>query len=151
MRSRLLRLLVWLTLIEMVAFVVGQILARRMTQGDERSNVFQLASFFGGKKFESHADDLKSGVVITSMGGIDLDLRDAHLDEDGAELDLKATMGGIRVIVPAEWRVDIDGESMAGGFDARVTPPEDLPVGSPRLHIHAVSRLGGVMITTEDD
>ena len=150
MRSKLMRLLVYLIIIEMVVFIVGQLVAKRMSRGDERSNEFQLASFFGGRKFESHATDLKSGVVVTSMGGIDLDLRDATLDEDGAELDLKATMGGIRVIVPAEWRVDIESESMAGGYDARVTPAEDLPVGSPRLQIHAVTRMGGIQVTTEE-
>lgn len=150
MRSKLVRALIWLAVFEVAAFVVGQIMAKKMTSGDEESDEFRLASFFGGRRFESHATGLRSGSVVTSMGGIDLDLRDARLADTGAELDLNATMGGIRVIVPAEWRVDIDAESMAGGFDSSVTPPETLPESSPRLHVHAVARMGGIQVTTGD-
>lgn len=149
MRSKLVRMLLWLAVIEAIAVAVGQAMAKKMSEGDEESDQFRLASFFGGRKFESHATDFKSGVVVASMGGIDLDLRDARLDEAGAELDLKATVGGIRVIVPAEWAVDIDAEAMAGGFDARVTPPEEMPAGSPRLHVNAVARMGGIQVTNE--
>jgi len=149
MGSKVVRTLLWLAVLEAVAFAVGQIVSKKMTEGDEESDAFRLASFFAGKKFESHATDLKSGVVITSMGGIDLDLRDAKLDDDGAQLDLKATMGGIRVLVPADWAVDVEGEAMAGGFDARVKPVESMPAGSPRLHINAVARMGGIQVTTE--
>ena len=89
--------------------------------------------------------------VVTSVGGIDLDLRDATLDDAGAELDLTATIGGIRVIVPAEWAVDIDAEAMAGGFDARVTPVEEMPDTAPKLHVHAVARMGGIQVTNDPD
>ena len=77
------------------------------------------------------------------MGGVDLDLRDAILDPDGASLELKATMGGFQVTVPAEWAVDFKDDSVTGGFEVDVTPLEDLPEDAPKLHIHAVAKMGG--------
>ena len=67
------------------------------------------------------------------MGGVDLDLRDAILDPDGASLELKATMGGFQVTVPAEWAVDFKDDSVTGGFEVDVTPLEDLPEDAPKL------------------
>jgi len=151
MRRKLVRMFVWMTALQIVAFIVGQALAKKLTRGDEDSDEFQIASFFGGKRFESHARDLKMGVVLTSMGGIQLDLTDASLHEAGADLELKTTMGGIMVTVPDDWAVELDGEAMAGGFDARVTQPEELPDDAPKLHVHAVARMGGVLVTTADE
>ena len=150
MGRKVLRVLAWIAFIEIIGFVVGQIITRKLTKGDETSDEFQVAAVLGGKKFESHARDLKSGTVVASMGGIELDLRDATLDEDGATLDLRTTMGGVQVIVPKEWAVDVDKKSVAGGFDVKVTPPEDLPEDAPRLHVHAVTRLGGGVVTTKN-
>ncbi|MDH3260951.1 MAG: cell wall-active antibiotics response protein [Acidimicrobiia bacterium] len=149
MDRKLKKALMWIVAAEVAGWIVGQIIAKRMTKGDEASDEFQVAAIMGGKKFESHARDLKSGSAITSMGGIEIDLRDATLDSDGARLDLKTTMGGIQVIVPKDWAVDVDKKSLAGGFDVKVTPPEDLPEDAPKLHVHAVTRMGGGLVTTK--
>jgi predicted membrane protein len=150
MGRKILRVFAWVAFIEIIGFVVGQIITRKLTKGDETSDEFQVAAVMGGKRFESRALDLKSGTVITSMGGIELDLRDATLDQGGATLDLRATMGGVQVIVPKEWAVEVDKKSVAGGFDVKVTPLEDLPEDAPRLHVHAVTRLGGGVVTTKN-
>ena len=72
MNRKLIRALLWIFAAQVAGWIVGQIIAKKMTKGDETSDEFQVATIMGGKKFESHAKDLKSGVVITSMGGIDL-------------------------------------------------------------------------------
>ncbi len=149
MRRKLLRALIVIVVAQIAGWIVGQIIAKKLSRGDETSDEFQVATILGGKKFESHAKDLKSGVVITSMGGIELDLTDATLASSGAELELKTTMGGIQVTVPEDWAVKVDAESKAAGFDVKVTPPESLPIGAPELRIHAVTRLGGGLVTTE--
>ena len=147
---KLFRALAWLAAIQIVAGIVGQLVSKKMTWGDENSDQFQLAALFGGKQFNSKASHLKSATVITAMGGIDLDLREATLQDTGAYLDLTATMGGIRVVVPADWAVDVDGEAKGGGWEARVTPAAELADDAPRLNVHAVSRMGGVLVTTQE-
>ncbi len=146
---KLLRIMAWLAAIQVVAGIIGQILSKKMTTGDEASDKFKLAAIMTGKQFRSESRDLKSGTVVSAMGGVDLDLRKATLDANGAYLDLTATMGGIRVLVAEEWAVDVDAEAKAGGCEARVTPIENLPEDAPRLNVHAVARMGGVLVTTE--
>lgn len=148
MRSKLLRIGIVILGIQVLAALTGRVLSKRLERGDEHSDDFQVAAVLGGKKFRSQARGLRSGTVISSLGGVDLDLRDATLDPDGASLELKATMGGFQVTVPSEWAIDLQDDSVAGGFEVDVTPPEDLPEDAPKLHIHAVATMGGGKITS---
>jgi hypothetical protein len=143
MRRTMLRLVVAIVTIQIIGSLVGLVVSRRMSEGDEDSDEFKVAAVFGGRKFHSRAGSLKSGFVVASMGGIDLDLRDATLAPEGAELELRTTMGGTQVTVPPDWAVDVDTETQAGGFEINVTSPDDLPDDAPRLRIHAVTRMGG--------
>ena len=143
MRRKMLRLVVTIVTIQIIGSLVGLVVSRRMSEGDEDSDEFKVAAIFGGRKFHSRAGNLKSGVVVASMGGIDLDLRDATLAPEGAELELRTTMGGTQVTVSPDWAVDVDSETHADGFEVNVTSPDDLPDDAPRLRIHAVTRMGG--------
>lgn len=149
MMRKLVRAAMFLMAVQAAAAMIGQVIARKLTQGDESSNEFQVAAFFGGKSFESHAAGLRSGSVITSMGGVEIDLREATLDPAGADLELKTTMGGVQVLVPDHWAVDLSSETVAGECQARVTAIEELPEDAPRLHVHAATRMGGVLVTTK--
>ena len=149
MLRRLVRILFWLALAQAATMALGQVLSSRMSRGDEQSDVFRVAAVCGGRQFRSYADELRSAAAVATMGGIDLDLSHSHLAAEGAHLDLQATMGGIKVVVPAGWSVQVDAEQTAGGCEARVTPAEDLPEDAPRLSVHAVARMGGVLVTSK--
>lgn len=136
-------------LVQAILYLVGRLLEKKMTVGDEGSDDFQVAAICNGKEFHSRAQHLRSGSVVAGMGGVDLDLRDAFLDPDGATLELNALMGGIELTVPEEWAIEIDAETVAGDFEANVTPIEDLPDDAPKLHIHAVTRMGSALVTTD--
>lgn len=146
MRSKALKFLLWATAAEALAVGVGLVISKKMIRGDEQSDDFQVAAIFGGKSFHSTAGALTTGKAVASMGGIDLDLRGATLDPAGATLDLKATMGGISVLVPEGWMVDVEAHNRAGGSDVKVTPPSRLPIDSPRLRIKAATLMGGVAV-----
>jgi predicted membrane protein len=148
MWKKLRNALILIGLAQVTAWFIGQQFAKRLTKGDDRSDEFQVAAIFGGQKFASHAQHLRSASVVASMGGIDLDLRDATLDPAGATLDVKTTMGGVQVMVPEQWAVEVDQTGIAGGVQANVTPREELPVDAPTLHVHVAARMGGVLVTT---
>ncbi|MCP3974068.1 MAG: cell wall-active antibiotics response protein [bacterium] len=149
MMRKLVRAAMLLMAVQAAAAIIGQVLSRKLTRGDESSNEFQVAAFCGGKSFESHAAGLRSGSVITSMGGVEIDLREAALDAAGADLELKVTMGGIQVLVPEHWAVDLSAETMAGECSAHVTDIDELPADAPRLRVFAATRMGGVLVTTK--
>jgi hypothetical protein len=58
-------------------------------------------------------------------------------------------LGGVCESNPKDWSVEVDKKSVAGGFDVMLTPPEDLPEDAPKLHVHAVTRLGGGLAITK--
>jgi predicted membrane protein len=128
------------------AGVVGQLAAKRMTTGDDSSEVFRLAAIMGGKDFTSDASNLQSGSAIAVMGGLEIDLREAHLDPGAARLDITAVMGGVEVLLPRGWAVDVEPHGMLGGVDVRVNESADVPDGAPILHVTTHTWLGGVQI-----
>jgi predicted membrane protein len=134
--------------VQIVSAIVGRVISNTMKRGDERSDEFRVAAVLGGRKFKSRAENLRTASVVAAMGGVELDLRDATLDPHGATLDLRATMGGAQVTVPPGWAVDVEVEGLAGGFEVDVTPSEELPEDAPKLHIHAVTCMGGGQVTS---
>jgi hypothetical protein len=135
--------------VQVLAWAVGQVVARVLAIGDEHSDEFRIATLSSGREFHGTADRFRSGSALALMGGLKLDLRDVTLDPEGAVLELNATMGGIEVRVPEDWAVDVDERSIAGGFEANVTAPEDLPDDAPVLHVRARNLMGGTLVTTE--
>ncbi len=150
MWKRIRRPLAWLIAVEATVYAIGRLIERRITSGDESTDNFTVAAICNGKEFHSHAEHLKHGTVIAGIGGVDIDLRDATLDPAGANLDLNATMGGIQLTVPEEWAVEFESDTLAGGFQADVNTPDDLPPDAPKLRVHAVTRMGGATITAEN-
>lgn len=151
LRVRLLQVLAAMVGFAFAGWIAGLVIARRATQGDETTDEFRSVAIMAGKEFRSHAEHLRSGTAITSLGGMELDLREATLDSQGANLELRTTMGGIEVRVPQYWIVEVDQESLGGSLEVDVPSAEDLPEDSPRLHIHAVTRLGGGLVTARED
>ena len=130
-------------------WAVGQVLARRRTVGDETSDEFAIAVYVGGVQRVCKATSLRRGSVSVVLGGVELDLREATLDPSGADLELSATLGGVNVTVPSDWRVVVDDRARLGGVEALVTDPEELPDEAPLLRVVAYARLGGVSIVTD--
>jgi len=130
-------------------WAVGQVLARRRTEGDDTSDEFAIAVYVGGVQRACKATSLRRGSVSVVLGGAELDLREATLDPSGADLELSATLGGVNVTVPSDWRVVVDDRARLGGVEALVTDPEELPDDAPLLRVVAYARLGGVSIVTD--
>jgi len=151
LRIKLLRVLVVFVGLSVAAWITGLLVAQRLTYGAEDSDEFQSAVIMGGKESRSRAPQLKSATAITCLGGMALDLREATLDPSGASLELRTTMGGIEVRVPPSWAVEVDQETLGGALEVDVTSQDDLPEDAPKLHIHAVTRMGGGLITARRD
>ena len=131
-------------------WAAGQALARRKTAGDETADEFEIAAYVGGVHRTSRAAALRRGVVSVVCGGVDLDLREATLDPAGATLELAATWGGVKVVVPPGWRVLVDDRSSLSGVDVRVPSPEALPADAPELRVDLSARMAGVAIRAAD-
>ncbi|MBU1865934.1 MAG: cell wall-active antibiotics response protein [Actinobacteria bacterium] len=132
---------------------LGLVLARRFEHGAGYADAdeFRIAAVWGGREFTSTTTNLVSGWAVAVLAGIALDLRDAKLGPNGASLALRATVGGISVTVPDDWRVVVDRNVRAGGVEVRTTDPDLLPDDAPTLRVTATAHTGGIVITTADE
>ena len=144
--NAVLKIVVVSTILRVVAMAVSRVLERGAAT---ESGDFRLAAIWGGRNLECKATVFRAGRATAVLGGVDIDLREAMPDPAGAELSLRAVLGGIRVLVPDTWRVDVAVDTVGGGVEVRTPRPDDLPDGSPHLDVEAVVRGGGVLIATE--
>lgn len=131
--------------------VLGALAVRRLVPafGGEADDVFSLVYSMSGGEFVSTARELRSGEVTAFMGGAQIDLRRAGI-LDGANLTLRAYAGGVDVIVPAAWRVEITSSSFMGGV-SNLTDPDGAGDTAPLLLVNATVVMGGIEIHADSD
>lgn len=83
-------------------------------------------------------------VVVSIVGGADLDLSQAELAAPEVTLTQVSLLGGARVSVPAGIRVQASGFSLIGGTTV-AGGPEPGPT-APTVHVRAFSLIGGLRI-----
>ncbi|MEE9582027.1 MAG: LiaF domain-containing protein [Acidimicrobiia bacterium] len=148
---KLAKALVKFLIISAVLKVAGIVLSRAFEgEGTASDDDFKLMAIMDGRAVTSEAGSLRTGTAIACMGGIDIDLRGATLDPGGAHIALKAFMGGIRLLVPATWKVYVDVDSRAGEIEIKTSDPESLDDDASRITVEAITRAGGILIATED-
>jgi len=100
---------------------------------------------FSGAQLRIESQDWKGGELGVTAGGVELDLRNARLDAEGALLDLRVLMGGVDIRVPDTWQVLMEVTPFLGGADD-VTRSTQGASGSPRLRVIGNVTLGGVTV-----
>jgi hypothetical protein len=133
-----------------VLMVVAAQIAKRMlpVYGDADSDVFSLVAAMDGVEFASHSTALRAGSCTAIMGGITLDLSEAEL-ATSANLELTAITGGIEVVVPPTWRVEMITTTFAGGSE-NLTDPDATEIGAPLLLVDARTYFGGIAVRPAD-
>lgn len=99
---------------------------------------------FSDSKRKIKSNSFKGGNFSLSFGELEIDLSDVKVDEKGAELNLSASFGEIRVIVPQDCRVITDGSSFLGSWEPNL---KSSSVKKPVLKITGNVFLGEIEIT----
>jgi Cell wall-active antibiotics response 4TMS YvqF/Domain of unknown function (DUF5668) len=116
----------------------------RPAAADRPEDVVGTTAFFSGTEIVSSSQRFAGGSATAIFGGVELDLRRARLNPDGATLAVTAVFGGVDVIVPRGWRVETRGTPILGGVDNKIDAP---PGGNgPVLRIDLTVLLGGAEI-----
>ena len=86
--------------------------------------------------------------AVSLMGGVDLDLREAHLTARETVIHAYTIWGGVDVVVNATTRVVVDGIGIMGGFDqARDRVAAEVGPDSPTVRVTGFALMGGVAVT----
>ncbi|HVB91066.1 MAG TPA: DUF1707 domain-containing protein, partial [Acidimicrobiales bacterium] len=83
--------------------------------------------------------------ALAIMGGCDMDLRRAEIDGPEVLITAVAFWGGVKIVVPEGFDVDLQGFSFMGGRSMRMRDVPRVP-GSPRIVIRGFSIMGGIEV-----
>jgi class 3 adenylate cyclase len=83
--------------------------------------------------------------AVAVMGGCDIDLRQAEIDGPEVVITAVAFWGGIQIIVPEGFDVELEGFSFMGGRDLKLRNVPRIP-GSPRIRVRGFAIMGGISV-----
>ncbi len=84
--------------------------------------------------------------VISVMGEVLLDFREADLGAGLTEVEVTSVMGSVKVIVPPDLQVQCDGDGILGQFDSLERGTIDIDPDLPLLRITGVAVMAAVEI-----
>jgi hypothetical protein len=90
----------------------------------------------------------KRTTMVSVMGGVNLDLRQAELAQPEVTITILSLMGGANVIVPEGVDVELSGLAIMGGKGHRAGK-QPIPPGAPLVRVRAFALMGGVSVITK--
>ena len=107
--------------------------------GQSASTVWAV---LGVRKIAIDSHTYTGGRIIAFMGGCELDLTKADMEQGPASIELLAIWGGIEIKVPEGWEVVGNTVPIMGGAEIRT---KAVP-GGRRLNVSGLALMGGVEI-----
>lgn len=115
-----------------------------------REDHLTALAVFGGSEKRSTSSSFTGANLTALFGGTELDLRDAEVADPPAHVSAVALFGGVSVIVPRDWTVELDVLPILGGAsDDR--PRRERPADQPEsdqvdLVVTGFAAFGGIAI-----
>ena len=109
----------------------------------------QLSEFavMGGVHRVVESSDFRGGEATAIMGAVELDLRGSTIATSPAVIDVFALWGGIEIMVPPEWKVDVKAMPILGAFENKArSSVRDSSAPTQELVIRGTALMGGVEI-----
>jgi hypothetical protein len=86
--------------------------------------------------------------VVSVMGGANIDLRQAELEQPEVTIAVVSVMGGANIVVPEGVDVELTGFAFMGGKTYR-PGQQRLAAGAPLVRVRALALMGGVSVVTK--
>jgi hypothetical protein len=86
--------------------------------------------------------------VMSLMGSVKLDYREASLASGTSEVVVTTIMGQVDIIVPPSLAVEMSGSAIMGSFEFTQRVPVTPDPERPTLRVHGISGMGAVVIKT---
>lgn len=104
-------------------------------------------AIFGGGERRFGGADFEGGQMNAIFGGFKVDLKQAAMKGNQADLEFNAIFGGGEILVPETWNVVMRGLGIFGGYsDSSRHPKMDDPASVKTLVIRGVAMFGGVEV-----
>jgi predicted membrane protein len=106
---------------------------------------FSKTCVFSSGRYIVIDTEFRGGTLQAIFGGIELNLRKAYLPEGATVLNIEAIFGGISLLVPDNWHIEVTVESVLGGVDDNHMITEAVD-STRKLIIKGSAVFGGVEI-----
>jgi len=109
------------------------------------SGYINQTNIFGGSKKMFDNSVFRGGKITNIFGGGELDFRNTQLAEGRNILEITSIFGGMNIIVPHDWIVNIEVDNVLGAFqDKRIIRPDKNNLDEGReLVIKGIAVFGG--------
>ena len=127
------------------AFLVWRVTQRAQGGGppvdpDDYANAFVM---MGGVVRKMSSSQFRGGEVTAFMGGVELDLRNAHPANNPVVMDVLAWWGGIELWVPQDWKVTSEVLPIMAGYEDKTKPQQD---AKTHLILRGLVVMGGIEV-----
>lgn len=107
-------------------------------------DIVDYFTVFSGIENTNYSKNFKGGKLTAIFAGIELDLRDAEMERKNAVISATAIFGGIDIIVPPHWNVEVQATPILGGVEKHTKFNRD--EDAPTLKIDGTAVFGGIEI-----
>jgi uncharacterized protein DUF1707/cell wall-active antibiotic response 4TMS protein YvqF len=130
---------------QLVADLPGEAPAASLPDRPARKRRRWSIAIMGGTERRGRWRPAADLVAVAVMGGIELDLREALIEDEDIVITAVAVMGGIEIIVPEGIEVDVGGFALMGGHEYR---PGNEPIrpGTPMVRVRGYALMGGLEV-----
>jgi len=127
------------------AFLVWRVTLRARGGGppvdpDDYANAFVM---MGGVVRKMSSSQFRGGEATAFMGGVELDLRNAHPANNTVVMDVLAWWGGIELWVPPDWKVTSEVLPIMAGYEDKTKPQAD---AKTHLILRGLVVMGGIEV-----
>lgn len=113
------------------------------TVGELHQDDINEVAIFSGSARRVTSSAFTGGKAAAIFSGMEVDLTRAKMKGKSAEMELVGVFGGLKLIVPKDWRVVTEGAGVIGGFTNHTSGGTE---SSPKLIVRGAAIFGGVEI-----
>lgn len=123
--------------------VIFSIFRKKTVPGIDREAMSNISAVFSGIKHDLNNEVYEGGRVEAVFGSVDLDLRNAVIEQD-IYMNVSAVFGGVKIFFPPNVKVITDKSAFFGGVSDKTVVNNAVNV--PQVHIKCTASFGGVEI-----
>ena len=115
-------------------------------------DMLNISMILGGGEYRFNSKMFKGGKITAIMGGGTLDLTEAEMEGNEAELDVFALMGGLEIRIPKHWHLYVSATPILGSVEDKTynahngSSGPDMPSTGKRLTINGSLIMGGLEV-----
>jgi predicted membrane protein len=119
------------------------------TEPIDGKDYVESVNIFGGGNKIIHTENFKGGSIVSIFGGSEINLTSCKLAEGENVIDVTAIFGGNTIIVPPDWKIEVDVLPIFGGYgDKRSKDPNKAFQEGRILKIKGFVLFGGGEVKT---